>query len=249
MVRDTAQKKVTKNTPYFFVTFYRLFHLINMTPQKEDIVNQVSDQEAIARILAGERNLFRVIISRYNQRLYRTGMSVLEDDAAAEDAMQNTYINAYSHLSQFGFRASLGTWLTRIMLNECYELKRKNRNRFTSSLSPDKFTDMTTPARDLANKELSQILEDAITRLPEKYRLVFVLREIEEMSVKETAGALTIEENNVKVRLNRAKAMLRADLNAYMKDHVYHFHLSRCDRVTRNVLKRLGIEGSPNTPE
>ncbi|MDR6571151.1 sigma-70 family RNA polymerase sigma factor [Chitinophaga ginsengisegetis] len=93
------------------------------------------------------------------------------------------------------------------------------------------------------NKELSQVLEDAISRLPEKYRIVFVLREIEELSVRDTSSALDIEENNVKVRLNRAKALLRENLNAYMKDHVYHFHLTRCDRITRNVLQKLGIEG------
>ncbi|MEZ2442880.1 sigma-70 family RNA polymerase sigma factor [Chitinophaga sp. RCC_12] len=214
-----------------------------MTIQKEAIAAQVPDQEAIERILAGEKKMFSVIINRYNQRLYRIGMSILENDSATEDAMQNTYLNAYCHLSQFQHRASFGTWLTRIMLNQCYELKRKNNLPFSSQLSSDKFIDMKTPARDLANKELNQILEDAITRLPEKYRLVFMLREIEEMSVRETSETLAIEENNVKVRLNRAKAMLRKDLTAYMKDHVYHFHLTRCDRITRNVLQKLGIEG------
>jgi RNA polymerase sigma factor (sigma-70 family) len=129
------------------------------------------------------------------------------------------------------------------MLNQCYELKRKNKTTFISQLPPDKFTDMKTPDKDLSNKELSQVLEDAISRLPEKYRMVFVLREIEEMSVRDTSSALDIEENNVKVRLNRAKALLRRNLNACMKDHVYHFHLTRCDRITRNVLQKLGIEG------
>jgi RNA polymerase sigma-70 factor (ECF subfamily) len=96
-------------------------------------------------------------------------------------------------------------------------------------------------------KELGAVLENAVAQLPEKYRLVFILREIEEMSVRETSEALSIEEPNVKVRLNRAKTMLRSSLNGYMKDHVYPFHLSRCDRIVGRVLDyldRMELPGS-----
>lgn len=203
---------------------------------------ELPDIMLIDSILAGEKKLFEFIMRRYNQRLFRIGMSILDNAATVEDVMQNAYINAYEHLSQFEKRASFGTWLTRIMLNECLRQK-KLQERFKTAIQqqPENKAMMTTPAYVLANKELSIALEEALSRLPEKYRLVFMLREMEEMSVKETAEALGIEASNVKVRLNRAKIMLRDSLNNYMKDHVYAFHLTRCDRVVTNVLAQLGI--------
>jgi len=200
----------------------------------------MTDEELIARILAGEKRLFELLIRKYNQRLYRIGMSVLENEAEAEDAMQTAYINAYEHLSGFEQRSSFGTWLTRIMLNQCYEQKRKSKQVLVN-LEPDNFVTMNTAVNELANKELSGALQQAVAKLPEKYRLVFVLREIEDLSVRETSAALNIEESNVKVRLNRAKSMLRENLNSYMKDYVYSFHLTKCDRIVNNVLSRLGI--------
>ena len=101
---------------------------------------------------------------------------------------------------------------------------------------------MKTPAHILMNKELNDVLENAIAHLPEKYRIIFIMREVEELSVKETGEALSLEESNVKVRLNRAKNMLRQDLNGYLKEHVYSFHLSRCDVIVNNVFNRLSIE-------
>lgn len=212
-----------------------------MTGQAETILNPISDEELIQRILAGEKRLFELLIRKYNQRLYRIGMSILENETEAEDAMQTTYINAYEHLSRFEQRASFGTWLTRIMLNQCYEQKRKSKPVLTNFEQTDNFVNMKTPANELANKELGSLLEQAIAQLPEKYRLVFVLREIEDMSVRETSASLNIEEPNVKVRLNRAKTMLRKNLNSYMKDRVYSFHLTRCDRIVNNVMQHLGI--------
>ncbi len=212
-----------------------------MSDQVDRTINPASDLDLVKRILAGEKKLFEPLIRKYNQRLYRIGMSILENEAETEDAMQTAYINAYEHLSGFEQRSSFGTWLTRIMLNQCYEQKRKTKPAFTDLDTNGNFTHMNTPAKELANKELSNVLEHAIAQLPEKYRLVFVLREIEDMSVRETSTALNIEEPNVKVRLNRAKAMLRNSLNAYMKDSVYDFHLSRCDKIVNNVMKHLGI--------
>lgn len=212
-----------------------------MTSQAETPIQAPADEEVIARILAGEKKLFEVLIRRYNQRLYRIGMSILKDEAAAEDAMQTAYINAYEHLPDFEGRSSFGTWLTRIMLNQCHGERRKQRFVFASFEQPDNYITMKTPVNELINKELSSILEQAVAQLPEKYRLVFVLREIEAMTVRETSEALDIEETNVKVRLNRAKARLREHLNGYMKDHVYAFHLAKCDRIASHVLGRLGV--------
>ncbi|MBO9729592.1 MAG: sigma-70 family RNA polymerase sigma factor [Chitinophaga sp.] len=201
----------------------------------------VADTAIIERILAGEKQLFEVLIRRYTQRLYRIGMSVLANEAETANAIQTTYINAYQHLSDFNYRSMFSTWLIHIMLNQSVEQKRKAPYRLSAKNEPYNFIDMKTPANELANKELSNMLERAIGELPEKYRLVFMLREIEEMSVRDTAAALSIEEVNVKARLNRAKTMLRENLQSYMKDHLYSFHYSRCDRVVKHVMTYLGI--------
>ncbi|MGN6509193.1 MAG: sigma-70 family RNA polymerase sigma factor [Chitinophaga sp.] len=212
-----------------------------MTDKMEVIPEPVPDETLIARILAGEKRLFELLMRKYNQRLYRIGMSILENEAGAEDAMQTAYINAYEHLSGFERRASFGTWLTKIMLNQCYEQRRKNRRLHTTTEQTDNIAIMNTAVNELANKELGRTLQQAVAKLPEKYRVVFVLREIEDLSVRETSAALQIEESNVKVRLNRAKSMLRENLNGYMKDHVYSFHLSKCDRIVNRVLEHLGL--------
>jgi RNA polymerase sigma factor (sigma-70 family) len=201
---------------------------------------QVPDEVLIRKILSGDKHLFEHVMRTYNQRLYRIGMSILNDDQDTEDAMQTAYINAYEHLHTFEERSAFGTWLTRIMLNECLARKKK-KLKFSMDLKrqPGIQIDMVTPARLLANKELGDVLEVAMGRLPEKYRLVFVLREIEEMSVRQTAETLGLEESNVKARLSRAKAMLRENLQGFMKENVYSFHLTRCDRLVARVLSQI----------
>ena len=199
--------------------------------------------ELIERILAGDKGLYELLIRKYNQRLYRTGMSILKNEAETEDAMQTSYVKAYEHLSDFGNRSSFGTWLTRIMINECLQQKKsKNRFQTVAENQYQNISQMHTPVHALINKELGIVLEDAIAGLPEKYRLVFVLREIEDLSVRETADALLLEESNIKVRLNRAKTLLRENLTGYMKENVFSFHLSRCDRIVQEVFKDLQID-------
>jgi len=209
--------------------------------EQTEVVNMTPDTELISRIIEGEKKLFEVIIRRYNQRLYRVGMSLLNNEVETEDAMQVAYIKAYENLSHFENRSTFITWLTRIMLNQCYEQKRKQVQHANALKETDNYINMKTPANILANKELSIALEAAIEELPEKYRLVFVLREIEGMSVHETSEVLDIEEPNVKVRLNRAKSMLRGNLQSYFQEQVYHFNLIKCDRVVDYVMKYLNI--------
>ena len=199
----------------------------------------ISDDRLIKEILEGQKRSFEPIIRKYNQRLYRIGMSILRNETEVEDAMQTAYSKAYENLAQFEQRAAFGTWLTQIRLNQSYEQKRKNRSLPTTIEETNNAIQMKTPANILANKELSGILESAIAELPEKYRLVFIMREIEDLSVKETSEALNIEESNVKVRLNRAKGMLRNNLSGYVKDNVYSFHLRKCDRIVDYVMGRI----------
>lgn len=207
----------------------------------------ITDNEIIARMLQGEKNLYAIIVRRYNQRLYKVGISILNDDTEVEDAMQVTYINAYENLGKFAFKASFSTWLTRILINECL-LRLKKRGK-TIIMNDDNMENeihnwqagkTQSPVTKVLNSELKTILEDAIRKLPEIYRTVFVMREIENMNVAETKECLAISEVNVKVRLNRAKAMLRDLLaNFYKKEDILHFHLSRCDRMVERVMKQI----------
>jgi RNA polymerase sigma-70 factor (ECF subfamily) len=202
------------------------------------------DSELIARILQGEKDLYALVVRRYNQRLYRVGMAILNDATEVEDAMQVTYINAWENLAKFKFRSSFSTWLTRIMINESLLRTKKRKhflqmnedtiNDYQQSLSPQ------NAVSKLINGDLRKKLEEAIQKLPEKYRAVFILREIENMSVSETKECLAISEINVKVRLNRAKSMLRNTLSdLYKSGDVFGFHLSRCDRMVENVMSRI----------
>ncbi|KIC95445.1 RNA polymerase sigma factor [Flavihumibacter solisilvae] len=208
----------------------------------------ISDTEVITRILHGEKNLYAVIVRRYNQRLYRVGMSILNDDAEVEDSMQVAYIRAYENLEKFAFRSGFSTWITRILINECLlRLKKKgktimmNDDNMEYELQHWHAGDTHTPVTRVLQSELKAILEDAISRLPEIYRTVFVMREIEDMNVAETQECLEITEANVKVRLNRAKAMLRDSLAGYyQKEEILHFHLSRCDRMVQAVMRQIG---------
>ena len=207
----------------------------------------VSDHEIINRILQGEKDLYALIIRRYNARLYRVGMSIINDDAEVEDVMQVAYIKAYENLGKFAFKSSFSTWLTRILINESLlRLKKRkltlhlNDLMMNSEMSSFYPVDGQTPASKTMNTELRNILEEAIKQLPEIYRTVFVMREIENMNIVETKECLDISEANVKVRLNRAKTLLRESLSHYYKkEDILHFHLSRCDKMVDGVFTQL----------
>jgi RNA polymerase sigma factor (sigma-70 family) len=234
----------------FCVTSSLVFTPIIQIDQQMDIKelkDPLSDNEIIARILAGEKNLYSNIVRRYNQRLYRVAMSIVNDDLEAEDIMQVAYIKAYENLSKFAFKSSLGTWLTRILINESLlRLKVKSRSvsldnqLMDSELHKQIGSPVQTPVSTMLNTELKAAIDQAIRQLPEKYRTVFIMREIEDMNVAETQACLDISEVNVKVRLNRAKSLLRASLSSlYKKEDILHFHLTRCDRMVQNVMNRI----------
>ena len=197
--------------------------------------NAISDNEVIAMVLGGEKERYALLVRRYNQRLYRIGMAILNDDPEVEDIMQTTYLKAYENLKKFGFRSAFSTWLTRIMINECLlRLRRKQRSAgIEAEISKtDNFqlntNDTQTPVMKTMNAELKQILERAIRDLPVKYKTVFIMREIEGMNIDETKNSLQISEANVKVRLNRAKALLKESLlTHYKREDILHFHLTQ----------------------
>ncbi len=215
------------------------------TTNLEVLHERLSDEEIISRILAGRKNDFEILMRRYNPRMYRVGMSIVGDEHEVEDLMQNAYIKAWHHLESFGYRSLFSTWLTRIMINEC--LQHLRRQKLKEKALETKYgqmqqsdSDFRTPATVVMNRELGRALEQALLRLPEKYRLTFVLREMESLSVAETMDVLGISESNVKVRLSRAREMLRDHLSQHYKgDLVFGFHLVRCNRVVEAVWRRL----------
>ncbi|RAJ78996.1 RNA polymerase sigma-70 factor (ECF subfamily) [Chitinophaga dinghuensis] len=208
-------------------------------------IETLTDNELIARVLAGEKRLYEQLMRRHNTSLFRLGMSYLNNDMDVEDVMQLTYINAYQHLAQFRQEAAFGTWLKRILINECHQHLKKGKKLASediSTLEDHQDKSKETPVDAVINRELGKVLEQALLSIPEKYRAVFILREMEQMNVAETSKALDISRVNVKVRQIRARMMLREHItNFYKNDVVFPFHLIRCDRIVFSVLDKLDI--------
>lgn len=211
-------------------------------------LEQITDAEAISRTLKGETSAYEVIIRRYNSYLYRIGRSYGYNHADTEDLMQETYVNAYVHLNSFENRSSFKTWIVRIMLNECYHKKQKFSFQKEISMQDgieEKSVPMfsnthTDTGKTVDNSELKQVLENAVQHIPEDYRMVFTLRELNGMSVNETAETLHISESNVKVRLNRAKGMLRNEIRkTYSPGEIFEFNLIYCDGMVEKVMKKI----------
>lgn len=216
-----------------------------MNNQDTIATDTISDNEIIERILGGEKDLYALLIRKYNQRLYRVGMSIINDDAEVEDVMQVAYIKAYENLRKFKFKSGFSTWITRILVNE--SLLRLKKRKYSFNMNDEVMDNQIfqqhqtdSPLMKVINTELKKILEKAIRQLPEKYRTVFIMREIENMNVAETQECLHLSEVNVKVRLSRARAMLKNSLSEYYKkEDILHFHLSRCNRIVENVMKQI----------
>lgn len=207
-------------------------------------INDLSDEQLVGRIIGGEPRLYEHLMRKYNSRLYRISMSIINDNAEAEDIMQIAYINAYRQLTNYRHQSSFGTWLTRILINESL-LHKKRQTKKDKALMETTFNDenQETPLSDLMHKELKGILEQAVAGIPEKYRTVFVMREVQGMSTNETMEVLAISESNVKVRLTRAKEMLRTELNKKWKpEQIYEFNLVRCDVIVNYVMDKINNE-------
>jgi RNA polymerase sigma-70 factor (ECF subfamily) len=208
---------------------------------------QYSDLEIIQKINNGEVKLFEILIRRYNSFLYKIGRTYRYNHQDTEDLMQDAYINAFFNLKKFENRSSFKTWFTRIMLNLCYQKKQKLSfkneivgNDFQNEKSKIMFHQSTNNEKITVNKELGRVLENAIQEIPEDYRIVFSLRELNGLSVAETAEALDITESNVKVRLNRAKTMLQKEIKKmYSPQEIFEFNLIYCDGMVEKVMAKI----------
>ena len=216
-----------------------------------------SDEEVVNQVLHGDVLLFEVLMRRHNQRIYRAIRSILHSDDECEDVMQETYVRAFEHLSQFEGRARFSTWLTRIAVNEA--IKRSIARGKLDPLDLETFDgedgvtmsafnpSSQTPENNAARNQLGALLEESILALPIAYRTVLVLRDLEEMSTAETAQVLALTDANVKIRLHRAHEMLRSELMmraGASSTQAFLFPATRCDRVVHGVFERLKVRES-----
>jgi RNA polymerase sigma-70 factor (ECF subfamily) len=214
----------------------------------------MSDPEIVRRVRDGEPALFEILMRRHNQRLYRAARSVVKDESEVEDVMQQAYINAFAHLHQFEERSLFSTWMTRITLNEAFARRRKllqsaavsqSLPEFDSERGP--FMDPLTspqpdPERQAYASELRRVLEQTVDALPEGYRTVFMLRDVEGLSTTEAGDALGLGEEAVKTRLHRARALIRRSVTTRLgaaAAGAFAFTATRCDRVVAAVLAQI----------
>ena len=223
--------------------------MAGITVAQRSGVESWPDEDVIARVMAGEKELYEIIMRRYNQRLYRIARAILRQDDEAEDVVQDAYVRAYQHLDQFLGRARFSTWLTKIAVHEALaRVQKKSRTQeLEAMIADEKEIALTAPTdspeHQASNMEMGRLLEQAILGLPDHYRVVLVMRDIEEMSTAETATALDLSEDNVKIRLYRARLLLREQLVARAgasRRSVFSFLGVRCDRIVRAVLARIG---------
>jgi RNA polymerase sigma factor (sigma-70 family) len=211
--------------------------------------NQLNDNVIVRRVVGGEKELFEILLRRYNQRLFRVIRSYLKDAEEVQDAMQNAYLKAYDKLYQFNGDASFATWLIRIGINEALlrlkELRKGNVIVMNASEDQseilNRIPDQEMNAEKiLMHQEAKRLLEKAIDDLPEKYRTVYMLKEVEGLSNEEVSVCLGITDSNVKVRVHRAKSLLKDLLyRISASPQVFEFGNSRCDAVASFVMNSI----------
>jgi len=201
-----------------------------------------TDDQVIARVLTGDAQVFELIMRRHNERLYRAIRSILRDETEVEDAMQAAYLHAYAHLRDFQGRSAFSTWLTRIAIHEALARRRRALRITAAETAPEAAAATRSPEEGATEVEYRKLLSDAIDALPEHFRLVFVLRQVQELSIQETAECLELEPATVKTRLHRARALLRRALLEQLDPgarKALPFEVPRCDRVVAAVLARI----------
>lgn len=215
-------------------------------------IDDAGEDVALAqRIAAGDMAALELMMRRHNRRLYRLARATLRNDEQAEEALQDTYFSAYRGIANFRGEASLFTWLSRMLLNDCFARLRKTQRRGRLFSVADNIenethamliTDSDPPYHEATRRQFRSLLEARLDQLPESFRTVFVLRSVEEMSVAETALCLGIPEATVRSRHHRANAILRKllarDLDQTARD-MFEFDGDNCDRIVASVLQRV----------
>ncbi len=218
-------------------------------------LSRLVDAELVRIACEGSVSALRLIVRRHNQRLYRVARAIVRDDVEAEDVLQETYLSAFRNLAQFRADASLATWLTRIAVNKAVD-RRERAEMMLPLEALDKIerpvavmphlASENDPERTAARSQIRDLLERAIDSLPEPFRVVFVLRMVEQLDTQETASSLGLREETVKTRLHRAKALLRKQLKPTLASALtdtFPFQDPRCAAFTDALLAQLA-EGS-----
>jgi RNA polymerase sigma-70 factor (ECF subfamily) len=205
---------------------------------------ELSDRDAIARVLAGDHAAFEVLVRRHNQRMFRAARAITRTDIDAEDVVQQAWLGVFQHLAQLRGDAAFPTWATRIAVREALALTRKRPIvsevvEAASEVAPD---------AELARAQVGALLEACLANIPQGNREVMVLRDVLELDTAETAACLGLTEEAVRVRLHRARAAVAAAVTEQLADHareIYAFDGERCDRITAqvmcNVLRRASL--------
>ena len=212
-------------------------------------MQQYADKDVIEQILSGNTALFEILIRRYNPFLYKIGRSYGLNHQNTQDLMQDTAISSYQNLSKFENHSSYKTWIIKIMLNQCYHKIQKYsyKKELPSEISdnynsPHMFlkNNHSDTGKSVINHELSKVIEASLEKLSEDYRITFALRELTGLSVDETAEIMNTTPSNVKVRLNRAKMMLRKEIEkTYTPEDIYEFNIIYCDKIVDAVMKEI----------
>ncbi|MDO8421465.1 MAG: RNA polymerase sigma factor [Parvibaculum sp.] len=208
------------------------------------------DAQLVEALHAGAPRAFERIMRRYNQRLFRVARSILRNETEAEDAVQEAWLRAFTHMDRLQDANRLGGWLSRIAANEALDRLRRrgpplpdNADQLSERhAAPGSIPSLPTPDAEERRREARAFIEEAVDRLPENFRTVFVLRAIEELTIEETAQILAIPRDTVKTRLHRANKLLREDLKGVLEatlPDVFGFDGARCDRIVARVLGAL----------
>lgn len=210
---------------------------------------KMADELVVQRVLKGEKELFEILLRRYNQTLYRVIRGYLQEEQDVEDAMQDTYLKAYEKLYQFQGKSGFSTWLIRIGINEALlrirTLKKQSLSAYKTDDYPENIIQLPdskhiNPESQIIHQETRQLLEHAIDQLPEKYKVVYILKEVEGMENDAIASCLELSDSNVKVRLHRAKTILKETLYKISSTaDIFEFGNSRCDRIVNYVMNAI----------
>jgi RNA polymerase sigma-70 factor (ECF subfamily) len=216
---------------------------------------ELSDADLVGRALAHDAGAFRAIMQKHNRRLYRIARGILRNNSDAEDAVQDAYVSAFTHLASYRGESALGTWLSRIVINEALgRLRSKRTTLDVTSLDATRSkaeiiqfplaTASDDPERTMAQRQILELVEHATDNLPAAFRMVFITRVIEGMSLEETSELLDIRPQTVKTRLHRARQLVREQLDKQigpLQMDAFPFAGRRCERMTEAVMKRLGF--------
>ena len=209
--------------------------------------HKIKESEIIKRILGGEKELYEILVKRNNQKLFRIIRSYIKDFAEIEDIMQDSYVKAFTKLYQFKLDSTFSTWLIRIGINESlarikekgklYHLNEDSYNLKSNTILEIPDSKQLNPQDKMIRNEAKQVLENAIDSLDIKYKTVYIMKEVEEMSLKEISIALDLTIANVKIRVHRSKEMLKDKLFEVTNNKsIFEFGLSRCDKITDKVM-------------